>query len=253
VIAAAARAGKAKAMKHPLPRIQSAVPRTLHAQLEIAKAVRTLMGPDEDEVLRQRRAEIAAIRHDIEALARDIPKTFEEASALVKAELRAALRKYSPDQPRVPAGNRDGGQWTKEEDGTVGTSLTPNLRYAANGTFPPVPPGYDPNTWKQGQWPNGKYWLEDPDGAKYTVHAEDDRHWRHWDKDDGSRWPPDFKKPWSTQKRPLDPDQSSSDPNGDEPPWTPTPSPFIPVIPEPILPIPGFPIEPVLPPVLVPG
>jgi hypothetical protein len=26
--------------------------------------------------------------------------------------LRALGRKYSPDQPRVPAGNRDGGQWT---------------------------------------------------------------------------------------------------------------------------------------------
>jgi hypothetical protein len=111
-------------MKHPLPRIQSAVPRTLHAQLEIAKAIRTLMGPDEDEVLRQRRAEIAAIRHDIEALARDIPKTFEEASALVKAELRAALRKYSPDQPRVPAGNRDGGQWTS--GGKAGESRANN-------------------------------------------------------------------------------------------------------------------------------
>jgi hypothetical protein len=162
VIAAAARAGKAKPMKHPLPRTESAVPRTPHTQLEIAKAIHTLIGPDEEERARRCHAEIVALRRDVEALARDIPKAFEQASALVKAEMRAALRKYSPDQPRVPAGNRDGGQWTKEEDGTVGTSLAPNLRYAANGTFPPVPPGYDPNAWKQGQWPNGKYWLEDP-------------------------------------------------------------------------------------------
>ena len=43
-------------MKPPLPRIESAVPRALHAQLEIANAIRTLAGPDEDELLRQRRA-----------------------------------------------------------------------------------------------------------------------------------------------------------------------------------------------------
>jgi hypothetical protein len=57
-------------MKHPLPRIQSAVPRTLHVQLEIAKAIRSLMGPDADAPARQRHGEIAALRRDIEALAR---------------------------------------------------------------------------------------------------------------------------------------------------------------------------------------
>ncbi len=237
-------------MKPPLPRILSDVPRTLHAQLEIAKAIRTLVGPDEHELARQRHAEIAAIRRDFGALARDIPRAFEEAAALAKAELRATLRKYSPYQPRVPAGNRDGGQWTS---GSKAGSEAPNLRYAANGAFPPPPPGYDPNTWKQGEWRPGKYWLEDPAGRKYTIHPEDDFHWRHWDRDDGSRWPPNSKKPWTTQKRALDPDQSSSDPNGDEPPWTPSPLIQIPVVPEPVLPIPGFPIEPVLPPVLVPG
>lgn len=30
-------------------------------------------------------------------------------------------RKYSPDQPRVPAGNRDGGQWTGEGGGAAST------------------------------------------------------------------------------------------------------------------------------------
>jgi hypothetical protein len=71
-------------MKPPLPHSESAVPRTLHAQLEIAKAMRTLMAPDEAELLRRRRAEIAAIRRDLEALARQIPRAFKEASALVK-------------------------------------------------------------------------------------------------------------------------------------------------------------------------
>ena len=53
-------------MKPPLPYSESAVPRTLHAQLEIAKAMRTLMPPDEDELLRRRRAEIIALRRDLE-------------------------------------------------------------------------------------------------------------------------------------------------------------------------------------------
>jgi hypothetical protein len=104
-------------MKPSLPRTLSAVPQTLHVQLEIAKAIRTLARPDEDELLRQRCAEIAEIRRDFELLAADIRKAFEEAAALAKAELRAVLKKYSPDQPRVPAGNSQGGQWTTEDDG----------------------------------------------------------------------------------------------------------------------------------------
>lgn len=41
----------------------------------------------------------------------------------MKAELRAALAtKYNPDQPRVSAGNRDGGQWTSGDEGGSETS-----------------------------------------------------------------------------------------------------------------------------------
>jgi hypothetical protein len=102
-------------MKPPLPHSEKAVPRTLYAQLEIAKAMRTLTAPDDDELLYQRRAEIAAIRGELEAIKRDFQKAGEECLALVKAELRAALaKKYNPDRPRVPAGNRDGGKWTDE-------------------------------------------------------------------------------------------------------------------------------------------
>ena len=99
-------AEKANPMKPPLPRIESAVPRTLHAQLEIAKAVRTLTAPNGDDPQRQRGVEIAAIGQDLEALAREIPRAFKEASALVKAELCGAPRKYNPDQPRVPGRRR---------------------------------------------------------------------------------------------------------------------------------------------------
>ena len=67
------------------PRILPAVPQTLHTQFEIAKAIRTLAGPDEDELLRQRRAEIAAIRRDLDVLVREVRKLGEELPALVMA------------------------------------------------------------------------------------------------------------------------------------------------------------------------
>jgi hypothetical protein len=125
-------------MKPPLPHGESAVPRTLHAQLEIAKAMRTLMAPDEDELLRRRRAELAAIRGELETMKRDLHKAGEECLALAKAELRAALaRKYNPDQPRVPGGNRDGGQWTSGSEagsdvaGVAGDISEPRVRYAS--------------------------------------------------------------------------------------------------------------------------
>jgi hypothetical protein len=130
-------------MKPPLPRTLSAVPHTLHVQLEIAKAIRMLAGPDEDELLRQRRAELAAIRHDLEALSRDIRKAGEEWLVRAKAELRSALKKYSPDQPRVSAGNPDGGQWTTADGGSGSPSSSSGAtvdepghprRYAARDT-----------------------------------------------------------------------------------------------------------------------
>ncbi len=90
-------------MKPPLPRIESAVPRALHVQLEIAKAIRTLAGPDEDELLRQRRAEIAAIRRDLEVLPRDLCQVGEEFLALAKAELRKAIKGRRSSPTMAPA------------------------------------------------------------------------------------------------------------------------------------------------------
>ena len=100
-----------------------------------------------------------------------------------------------------------------------------DVRGLAIGDFPPPPPGYNPQTWSQGQWPNGKYYLIDPDRGIWTVHPEDDGHWRHWDKqdsdgDDDGMWPPNSKKPWPGQKR-LKPDQCTRDPNGSAPTWDP--------------------------------
>src|SRR6516165_4963977 len=97
-------------MKNPLPRIETAVPRTLHTQLEIVKAIRTLTGGDENDAAGRRR-EIADIRRDLDVLKRDFQNAGEEWLALVKAELATELEKYTPDQPRVPKGNHGGGQW----------------------------------------------------------------------------------------------------------------------------------------------
>ena len=148
-------------MKPPLPRTLSAVPQTLHTRLEIAQAIRTLAGPDQDELLRQRRAEIAAIRRDLDALARGVRKLGEELPALVMAELRAALNKYSPDQPRVPAGNPDGGQWTSDggsgpaDDSRVVSDVTPDNTWISGEQ-------YAQNTRRGGGGPIliGGNWLE---------------------------------------------------------------------------------------------
>jgi hypothetical protein len=77
-------------MKTPLPHGESAVPRTPHAQLEIAKAMRTLMAPDNGEPLRRRRAELAAIRGELEAIKLEFQKAGEECLALVKARYYGA-------------------------------------------------------------------------------------------------------------------------------------------------------------------
>lgn len=70
-------------------------------------------------------------------------------------------RKYSPDQPRVPAGSREGGRWTSGSD-DIGSMLAGAKRLAARGYSNdylrcldfcspilerPQPPGVDYNQW----------------------------------------------------------------------------------------------------------
>lgn len=120
----------------------------------------------------------------------------------------------------MPLGASIGGQislgsWVKYTD----------PRGLAIGDMPPPPPGYN-SSWPQGQWPNGKPYLRDPNGSTWTAHPEDKGHWRHWDKqdsdgDDDGMWPLNSKKPWPGQKKPKN-DQCETDPNGDAPPWDPT-------------------------------
>jgi hypothetical protein len=59
-------------------------------------------------------------------------ETSANASANTAGRARLSVEKYSPDQARVPAGNRDGGQWTSEggnnpsNDSRVVSDATPN-------------------------------------------------------------------------------------------------------------------------------
>ena len=93
------------------------------------------------------------------------------------------------------------------------------------GQYPPYPPGYNPATWHEAQqWWNGKWYLEGPDGTKYTVHPEDKGHWRHWDfkkpGGGGGRWPSNSFKRRPLQKK-LNENQCDADPSGNDPQWLP--------------------------------
>jgi RHS repeat-associated protein len=125
------------------------------------------------------------------------------------------------------------------------------LRYTdsfglAIGDLPPAPPGYDPATWERGVWDSGRPYVRDPiTGDRYTAHPEDASHWRHWDKEDGGRWPPNSKKPWPNQKRGLKKDQCASDPSGDAPPWEGPPDLMVPWLSPEYLPT-RTPVEPII-------
>jgi hypothetical protein len=121
-------------MKPSLPRILSAVPRTLHVQLEIAKALRALAAPNQDA---RRQTEPATAYSGGEPLAQIVRELIRD---LHKAG-------FNPDEPRVPAGNADGGQWTGQGgNGAVISDATPD------------------NTWK----PGGQYAANNPPGVGHN-------------------------------------------------------------------------------------
>lgn len=92
------------------PHLATCIPRTLEVRLEIAKAIQVLAAQAYDDRLRQRHAEIASIRRELEDIARDVRKLHREWPSLIRSELRKAG--YDPNEPRVSAGNPDGGRWT---------------------------------------------------------------------------------------------------------------------------------------------
>ncbi len=76
-------------------------------------AIRALAARDDDERLGKRRAELASIRRELGELAQVLAEIRRDCDP----RLRSYVMKCSPDEPRVPAGNPDGGQWTSEGGG----------------------------------------------------------------------------------------------------------------------------------------
>jgi hypothetical protein len=126
------------------PRRSSAVPRDWNVRAEIIKAIRRLSVQEDEQRVRRRQADLAALRRDFEGLAQALREAFRESASPVSRELRKTG--YNPDEPRVPAGNSDGGEWTREgggasSPGRLGVALSeaspeniaePDRQYAAN-------------------------------------------------------------------------------------------------------------------------
>jgi hypothetical protein len=106
-------------MVYRLPQRLTALPNTWQARLELMKAIHAFATEHEDEQLRQRRAEIAALRRDFEKLADSLRTLRREWPPL----MASVVRKYSPTQPRVPAGNPDGGRWAQEGESGASSDL----------------------------------------------------------------------------------------------------------------------------------
>jgi hypothetical protein len=103
-------------MSHKLPRTLQAVPTTLHAQLEIADAIRKLSTADREDCARQRREELGALRRDLGKLREDLGKISRDFPMLFLTELRKVG--FNPNEPRVPAGSGSkSGEWTHEPGG----------------------------------------------------------------------------------------------------------------------------------------
>jgi hypothetical protein len=113
------------------------VPKASGTRLAIIRAIGRLREQCDDE----RRSEIASLRHELEGLAQDLRKVGREWPSLVRSELHKAG--FNPNEPRVPAGNADGGQWTNDSGRSVDDSeilsdapdsrWIPGAQYAADG------------------------------------------------------------------------------------------------------------------------
>lgn len=110
--------------------LQLTVPPTLEKRLDALAALRTLQAQDE-KLVRERRAAIAALRRDADQLQRDFAVFFRHFE-IECAELRRLL-KYNPDQPRVPAGQSGGGQWTSEAGSGAASDLIDSADGAETG------------------------------------------------------------------------------------------------------------------------
>jgi hypothetical protein len=124
-----------------LPRILYAVPPALETRLAIIKAIRALGEHDEAERLQKGKGTQKQV-------------SASEIAAEIARQVFRELRKagFNPNEPRVPAGNPDGGEWTREDGDSTGTDTRvlsdatpddnwiPGGQYAAND-----PPGIGHN------------------------------------------------------------------------------------------------------------
>jgi hypothetical protein len=103
------------------PGSPEADPGFLHSWAEVARQEQAAA----DEAKAREAAEQESLRADLEHLHRLVK------DLRIELALRALGGKYSPDQPRVPAGNPDGGQWT--DGGGGGAELTDFSAQARRG------------------------------------------------------------------------------------------------------------------------
>ncbi|MGA8820076.1 MAG: hypothetical protein WB624_22545 [Xanthobacteraceae bacterium] len=121
--------------------LATAVPEALDVRLAIIRAIGAHKEQCDNERARLRRAEIAFLRHELKGIAQDLRKVGRECLFLIRSELRKAG--FNPNEPRVPAGNPDGGQWANDGRPPANESQVlsdapdggwiPGAQYAADG------------------------------------------------------------------------------------------------------------------------
>jgi hypothetical protein len=143
------------------PRILTAVPQHWPVRMEIVKAIRTLAAELEEEKQLRKRTEAAEAQRRQD----DLRHACDEAVKALHDACRA-LRKYgfNPNEPRVPAGHREGGQWTKEDRGAAPNASTAMLSDATRD-----------NTWR----PSPHYVANEPAarGFDYNGHPLLEESW----------------------------------------------------------------------------
>ena len=109
--------------------VLTAVP-PLEKRLEIVQAMQELSEQIEADRHRRQQAEIDARRRLIE----QIVPTVHELWCRCHPLARSYVLKYSPDQPRVPAGSPQGGEWTSEGGSESSSESTTRFGAADDGT-----------------------------------------------------------------------------------------------------------------------
>jgi hypothetical protein len=96
------------------------VPKELEVRLRIIEAVGEFAAQGEEARINRRWAEIAACRRELT----EVELAVQELKRACDPRLRSYVNKYTynPDEPRVPAGNAGGGQWTSSGGGSSSIS-----------------------------------------------------------------------------------------------------------------------------------